>query len=152
MLTISRTSISLAQINSTLTVRRNVFHAFLHALLSSQLVRQRGRVASLTRALGELVAFASGVSRTQQRRAVMMPPHGRGASTLLMGCEVEWLGWAAVRTVCHHKHATIGTPPVVRAVKQRHRSAAQRCEQVSEDTIPLLLRATSSKGFVSEGA
>lgn len=132
-------------------MRRNVFLAMLHALLASHLPQQRAGAAALARALETVLLYGSRVARTHQRRAVQMPPHGRGASTLLAGCEVEWLGWAAATVICRHKHASLGGAALRRKLRRRKRLAAQRCVQLSEQCMPLLRLGSDASGLVRLG-
>ena len=139
------------QLNSGLVVRRNIFHAFLHALLSSHLGQQDAAPAALTRALEACVLYGSRVARTHQRRAVQMAPHGRCASTLLAGCEVEYLGWAAVSVICQHRPATLGAPALRRRIRRRLTLAEQRCVQLAEPCMPLLATACDAQGLIRLG-
>ena len=129
-------------------MRRNVFCAFLHALLTSHTAQQAADAASLTRSLAACIAFGSRIARSHQRRAMQMEPHGRASSTLLAGCEVEWLGWAAIEVLSHHKHASLGNPALRGRLRRRRRLAACRCELLSAECLPLLGRACNAGGLV----
>jgi len=139
------------QLNSGLVVRRNIFHAFLHALLSSHLSQQDAAPDALARALEACVLYGSRVARTHQRRAVQLAPHGRCASTLLAGCEVEYLGWAAVSVICQHRPATLGAPALRRRIRRLLTLAEQRCVQLAEPCMPLLAAACDAQGLIRLG-
>jgi len=75
-------------LNSTLTVRRNLNHAFLHAISSA--LAATGRAAAsrhpevVTSAVAELACFAARVVRNNQRRCLstaIITPHSCAAST-----------------------------------------------------------------------
>jgi hypothetical protein len=97
------------------------------------------------------VLYGSRVARTHQRRAVQLAPHGRCASTLLAGCEVEFLGWAAVSVICQHRPATLGAPALRRRIRRLLTLAEQRCVQLAEPCMPLLAAACDAQGLIRLG-
>ena len=145
------------QLNSGLMVRRNIFGALLHALLHAQIGSQlpRGCRSRRNKGAGALsatvlafIAFSTKVARSQQRRAVLTPPCGVDGSMLLAGCELHWLGWAAVEVVAQHKHKGLfGSHGFRRLARARRRQAQQRCAAICGDAVPLLFLACHSGDF-----
>ena len=129
--------------NSTLTVRQNVFHAFLYSIFSTYTSHLCSSSDGMARALEASIHRASGIAIKQQRHAVRAPPIGHAASTLLASCEVEWLGWVAVSVLCEHKHYLRRSS--LPALSQRLRRRAERqCLQVAEECLPMLHQACTS--------
>ena len=137
------------QVNSTLTVRRNVFIALLHALLQARLVTQTSTPARiLATTLSSFLSFVSATATIHQRRAVLVPPHGVGSSTLLASCEVVWLGWAAIEVVAHHRStAAIGSRDFLLLARRRRARALRQCVALSDQVMPLLTLACDPGGF-----
>ena len=137
------------QVNSSLTTRRNLHHAFLHALLAARADVLRGRPAPLCAALQQFFRCAAAFSRAQQRRAAGMPPHGRASSTPFAACEVDFLGWAAAATLAHHRPATLGRRAVRKAIARRLGEARRRCAHLGGAVVPLLKLACDGAGLAS---
>ena len=103
-----------AQLNSARTVRRNVYHALLHAVAAGY-TAARSRALRLRqpriflRCVEELLRVASAIARGSQRACCALPGAGLGApATLLEPHEVVWLGAAALRTLLLHRPDPFG--------------------------------------------
>jgi hypothetical protein len=135
------------QINSGLTCRRNVLAAILHALLAARVDVRRGQAEPLVGALQQFLRCVAAYIRLQQRRALMSPPLGTASSTLIAGCEVDFLGWAALTALSHHRCATLGRAAMRQATRRRVREAGRRCARLSPLALPLLRLACDPKGL-----
>lgn len=89
-------------LNSPITVRRNVFHAFLHSLsLSANLNKSAiasHKPAVSAEAFQHLIELAAQISLSHQRTAAGLPPRNTAAPRhLLAQSEVSWLGYEALQ-------------------------------------------------------
>ena len=90
-----------AQVNSTLTVRRNVFHALLHAVMLGFVAARRGQTfyepQSVLQCVDGILTFAARLAIANQCACLARDDRTRlPASTLLERREVAWLGWVAL--------------------------------------------------------
>ena len=116
------------QLNSAVTVRRNVFLALLHAVsfglaFSRRVVATRNPDA-LIELLGDLIRFAASAAHSTQRRCATLPPDEMlGCSVLLETTEVVWLGWAAVEALLWHRRSCPFTHTMWRRARGLRRAA-----------------------------
>lgn len=143
--------VALCQINSALVVRRNVFSAILHALLTARIdVPAAVRTPrNLVRILDAFFRSAGSLARSQQRRAMLMTPLARVSSTLLAVCEIEFLGWAALTTIAHYRPASLGRRQFVRVSQRRLAATEERCQRLATGALPLLHLACRGNGLPS---
>ena len=137
------------QLNSTLTVRRNVFHALVYAFtLGLPAMRHAvaaGQLSGLLRCVNELLTFTARVASSNQRACLGLPALrlGRG-STLLESQEVAWLGWKAL---CAMLPGGLNCA-TARAARARVRHV-ESAGSMSGDNLALLGEAAEGRSLVS---
>ena len=136
------------QLNSTLTVRRNIFHALLHSISVGLIGIRRVFVVKeptlALEAVAELLPFAARVARCNQRSCLRLSPCDMGASsTMLEAQEVVWLGWTALSTILPRN--CVSAIQVAEQRKQRIWDSGL----LPVACLSILQEACSSKGFAS---
>lgn len=139
------------QLNSSLTVRRNVLHALAYAislgLACTRWVLARRQPAIALCTVAGLIRYTSSMTRRYQRRCVLMQPNEGGdidlPSTMLEHLEVRWLGWAALVMVL--PTSCVGVSRA--AASRQERLERVGASQLTPEALVLLREAASARGL-----